>query len=142
MQHVSSASVSVDDHVVGAIDHGLLVYVGLSRDDTVETITRGARKLAGARVIWDAAAGNQISVAEAGGSLLLVSQFTLYGDMARGNRPSFSRAMPADEARGLFDQFIILVRAESGVPVEAGEFQAKMLVESVNVGPINLLWES
>jgi len=145
---VRSARVEVADEVVGAIERGLLVYVGFARGDTPEDRAWVLSKMIGLRVFDDGAAGASaekkkmtMSVAEIGGAVLLVSQFTLYGDLRRGRRPSFDAAMPAEEARAAYDATVHEARL-FGVPVESGRFQAQMQVHSVNDGPVTLWLDS
>jgi D-tyrosyl-tRNA(Tyr) deacylase len=144
VQRVASARVEVDGEVVGAIGRGLLVYLGFGKGDTAEDRRWVVSKIAGLRIFPDdgasGAAADKMnrSVAEVGGSVLLVSQFTLYGDVQRGRRPSFDQAMEPEEARAFYDAAIEEMRAH-GVPVEAGRFRAHMQVTSVNDGPVTLL---
>src|SRR5262245_35233730 len=124
-QRVAEASVLVHGNTVGRIQRGLLVFLGVSRDDTADDADYLLDKLLWLRVFPDEETKMTRNVQEAGGSLLVVSQFTLYGDCRRGRRPSFDRAAPPERARQLYDYF--LERARRGpVPVQAGEFQAMM----------------
>ena len=140
-QRVVSASVEVDGAVVGAIDGGLLVYVGVGRDDGPEDVVWSADKIAGLRIFTDEAGKMSRSVADVGGSVLVVSQFTLYGDVRKGRRPSFDEAAPPDLARRLYEDFCARVRSV-GLRVETGRFAADMRVISVGDGPVTILLDS
>lgn len=141
IQRVSSASVSVDGQIVGSIGAGLLVLLGVGKEDTEQDAEALARKIVELRVFQDEVGKMNLSVKETGGSLLVVSQFTLYGDTRKGRRPSFDQAAPPEEARRLYERFVEAARAE-GVRVETGEFQAMMSVNLVNEGPVTFLVES
>ena len=141
VQRVGSARVEVDGVVVGAIGRGLLVYLGFGRGDTREDRAWMLGKIVGARIFEDDAGKMNRSVAEVGGALLLVSQFTLYGDMRRGRRPSFQDAMPPELAEEAYEAAVAEARA-LGVPVETGRFRADMRVASVNEGPVTLWLDS
>ena len=129
IQTVSRASVTVGDEVIGQIADGLLVLVGVTHDDTAATAAGLARKVHELRILDDEA-----SAADTGAPLLVVSQFTLYGDARKGRRPTWSAAAPAEVAEPLVTAFVEALRAR-GAPVQTGRFRAHMLVESVNVGP-------
>ena len=134
LQRVARASVTVDGRVVGSLaDEGLLVLVGVTHDDGPEQVERLARKIAELRVMRD-----ERSVVEAGAGVLVVSQFTLYGDARKGRRPSWSAAAPGAVAEPLVDAVCAALRAR-GVPVETGVFGADMAVELVNDGPVTLV---
>jgi D-aminoacyl-tRNA deacylase len=135
---VSRAEVRVDGRVTGAVDAGLLVLAAFAPGDGDEELAWMADKLAGLRVFADAEGRMNVSTRDAGGALLVVSQFTLYGDVSRGRRPSFIGAAEPAEAERLYDRFLELCR-ETGLPVESGEFGAMMDVELVNDGPVTLL---
>lgn len=141
LQRVSQASVSVDGETVGRIGPGLLVLLGVGRGDTDQDAETLARKIVELRVFQDSAGKMNLSLKEAGGSLLVVSQFTLYGDTRKGRRPSFDMAAPPEEARRLYERFVEAARAQ-GVKVETGVFQAMMSVSLVNEGPVTFLVES
>ena len=141
VQRVSGASVSVQDAKVGSIGRGLLVFVGVSRSDTTAAADYMVEKLLGLRVFEDEDEKMNLSVREAGGAVLLVSQFTLYGDVRRGKRPSFDEAARPDQARQLYEYMIAKVR-EEGVECSTGEFQAMMRVSLVNEGPVTILIDS
>ncbi len=140
IQRVSRAEVRVDGRVVGAIGHGLLLLVGLEDGDGELRLVRAARKIAGLRVFEDEDGKINRSLAEVGGRVLAVSQFTLAGSLERGRRPSFDRAMRAEDAGPLFERFIGLLKGE-GLAVETGVFQALMEVELVNHGPVTFIWD-
>lgn len=140
MQRVSGASVRVDGETVGSIGRGLLALVGFGPEDGEEELDWMADKLAGLRVFPDEDGRMDRSVADVGGALLLVPQFTLYGDVSRGRRPSFTGAANPDVAEPLFERFLERCRA-TGLPVERGEFGARMEVELVNDGPVTLVVE-
>ena len=141
MQRVSRASVKVDGVVVGEIGRGLLVLLGVGKGDTAEAVEYLAEKIVGLRIFPDDEDKMNRSVAEAGGAVLVVSQFTLYGDVRRGRRPGFDRAAGPDEARVLYEMFCQAV-ARRGVEVRTGVFQAMMQVEGVNEGPVTILVDS
>lgn len=135
LQRVSEASVRVDGNTVGSIGTGLLVLVGVVRGDTDADADRLAERLATYRVFPDAEDRMNRSVADAGGAILAVPQFTLAADTGRGRRPSFGRAAAPDEGRRLFERLCETVAA-AGVPVERGEFGADMKVQLTNDGPV------
>ena len=135
VQTVSRASVTVGDEVTGAITDGLLVLVGVTHDDTAEKAATLARKVHELRILE-----GEASAADRGAPLLVVSQFTLYGDARKGRRPTWSAAAPAEVAEPLVTAFVEALRGR-GATVATGRFRARMLVESVNVGPNTLLLE-
>jgi D-tyrosyl-tRNA(Tyr) deacylase len=135
VQTVSQAAVTVGGEVVGEIADGLLVLLGVTHTDTADTAATMARKVHEMRILDDEA-----SAAERGAPLLVVSQFTLYGDARKGRRPTWSAAAPAEVAEPLVSTFVEALRAR-GATVETGRFRAHMLVESVNVGPRSVLLE-
>ena len=141
VQRVILARVRVDSRLVAAIEHGLLVLVGIARDDDATDTAYLANKIVGLRVFEDADHRFNRSVRDVEGAVLLVSQFTLYGDCRRGRRPSFDQAAPPVEARAVYAALTEAVRAH-GVSVQTGEFQAHMAVESVNDGPVTILLDS
>ena len=136
VQRVTQASVSVDGERVSGIGPGLLVLLGVHRDDGPEQADRLARKLLALRIFEDAEGRMSLSVAEVGGELLCVSQFTLYGDTRKGNRPSFTEAAPPEHAEPLYEQ----VREALGA--QGGRFGERMAVELVNDGPVTLIMET
>ena len=141
IQRVSRASVTVDGRVAGEIGAGLLVLLGVSKTDNPESAAYLAEKIANLRIFSDEAGKLNLSVLETGGSALVVSQFTLYGDTRGGRRPSYIQAAPPEEANRLYQEFIRSMRA-LGVRVETGVFQAHMQVELVNDGPVTILIDS
>lgn len=141
VQRVSSARVRVGEQVVGAIGPGLLVLLGISAADGPADVRYLSEKIVGLRVFPDDVGKMNRSIVEAGGSVLLVSQFTLYGDCRKGRRPSFDAAAPPAVAKALYLDVARSVR-ERGIAVETGEFQAMMAVELVNDGPVTILLDS
>jgi D-tyrosyl-tRNA(Tyr) deacylase len=141
LQRVSSARVEVDGKRVGEIGAGLLVLVGVEREDTERDADSLADKIAHLRVFRDSDGKMNLSVVETGGGILAVSQFTLLGDTRKGRRPSFDRAAPPDKARELYEYFIAVLRRRN-IPVATGVFQADMQVHLVNDGPVTILCES
>ena len=138
LQRVTQASVTVAGEVVGEIDHGLLVLVGVEPEDAEQTVTRMAERLLRYRVFPDAEGKMNLNVAEAGGAILLVSQFTLAADTNSGNRPGFSTAAPPQQASNLCNQLADALR-RGDVRVETGRFGADMQVALVNDGPVTFL---
>jgi D-aminoacyl-tRNA deacylase len=141
VQRVASARVEVEGEVVGAIDRGLLVYVGFGRGDDDGDRSWVLSKMMGLRVFEDGDGKMSRSLADVGGAVLLVSQFTLYGDLRRGRRPSFDDAMPPEEAEAVY-QAIIREARGAGARVETGRFGAHMRVVSVNDGPVTIWIDS
>jgi len=141
VQRVSRAQVTVNGEIAGKIGRGLLVLLGVGRDDGEADATYLAEKIAGLRVFEDAEGKMNRSVQDVGGSVLAVSQFTLYGDVRRGKRPSFDAAAPPEKARQLYEFFVEQIRA-AGLPCETGRFQEMMKVELVNEGPVTILLDS
>ena len=141
VQRVSRAKVSVNDEITGKISLGLVVLLGVGRDDTNADATYLVEKIAGLRVFEDAHGKMNLSVKDIGGSVLAVSQFTLYGDVRRGKRPSFDAAAPPEKARQLYEFFVDQIRA-AGLRCETGRFQEMMQVELVNEGPVTILLDS
>ena len=137
VQRVSSARVEVEGEVTGSIGRGLLVLLGVGQGDTEKQAAWLAEKTAGLRIFEDDAGKMNLSVQDVGGSVLVVSQFTLYGDCRKGRRPSFTEAAPPDLADQLYQVFVNHLRALD-IPVETGVFQAKMLVHLVNEGPATI----
>jgi D-tyrosyl-tRNA(Tyr) deacylase len=141
IQRVSQAGVVIDGSTVGAIRTGLVVFVGISRADTCADADYLSDKILGLRIFPDESGKMNRDITEAGGSLLVVSQFTLYGDCRKGRRPSFDQAAPPEQARALYDYFVETLRRAS-VPVETGVFQAMMEVHLINQGPVTILVDS
>jgi D-tyrosyl-tRNA(Tyr) deacylase len=138
---VSEARVTIDGSVVAEIDRGLCVLLGVGIDDTEEDASYLCDKIAGLRLFEDEAGKMNRSLEEVGASLLVVSQFTLYGDCRKGRRPSFSAAAAPTRAAELYAHFVARARA-AGLPVATGRFQARMQVSLVNDGPVTLLVDS
>ncbi|HSW30879.1 MAG TPA: D-aminoacyl-tRNA deacylase [Longimicrobiales bacterium] len=141
LQRVSRAQVSVDGRVVGRIGAGFLLLVGFRAGDGDEHLAWMADKVLGLRVLPDADGKMNLGLEEAGGDLLVVSQFTLYGDVRKGRRPSFVDAAHPELAVPLYERFVGLLRERARGSVETGEFGAHMVVELVNDGPVTLLLE-
>lgn len=141
VQRVTRAEVRAGGRVVGKIERGLLIYLGVSAGDEQADADYLAPKLAQLRVFEDDLGKMNRSVLEAGGSALVVSQFTLYGDCRGGRRPSYIQAAPPEKAEALYEYFLTKLR-EFALPVEAGVFRAMMEVDSVNDGPVTLLLDS
>ncbi|MGA9812815.1 MAG: D-aminoacyl-tRNA deacylase [Terriglobales bacterium] len=141
VQRVNRARVSVGNDLAGEIGAGLLVLLGVSKNDTEGDASYLADKIIGLRVFEDAGGKMNYAVPEAKGSVLVVSQFTLYGDVRHGKRPSFDAAAPPEKARELYEYFVERIRA-AGVRCETGRFQEMMQVELVNDGPVTILLDS
>ncbi|MDZ7632385.1 MAG: D-aminoacyl-tRNA deacylase [Gemmatimonadaceae bacterium] len=137
LQRVTRAEVRVDDRVTGRIERGYLLLVGLTHDDTEARLAWMAEKVAGLRLFPDAEGKMNLALADVGGAVLVVSQFTLYGDARKGRRPSFIDAARPEVAIPLYERFIALLH-ERGLPVQTGEFGAMMQVELINDGPVTL----
>ena len=142
VQRVSEARVSVGDRLVAEIGRGLLVLVGVGREDDADDVRYMVGKIRDAR-LFESDEGKPMdrSVGEVGGAVLVVSQFTLYGDMRKGRRPSFDNAAPSETARALYEDLVRELRAVP-LPVATGEFQAMMRVELINDGPVTVLIDS
>ena len=141
VQRVREARVTIDGAVVGAIDRGLCVLLGVAATDTAADADRLCQKITGLRIFEDDEGRMNKAVDEIGGALLVVSQFTLHGDVRKGRRPSFQNAAPAERARSLYDHFV--TQASRGpVPVATGEFQAHMAVTLVNDGPVTMILDT
>ncbi len=141
VQRVSRAKVSVNAEVSGEIGRGLLVLLGVGHPDTETDVDYLAGKIVGLRIFEDEKGKMNLCVRDVGGSVLAVSQFTLYGDLRRGKRPSFDDAAPPAHARRLYELFVERIRAD-GMRCETGRFQEMMQVESVNEGPVTILLDS
>lgn len=140
LQKVKKASVSVDNKIVGSIDKGYCLLVGVHKESTEEDAKYLAKKVAQARLFEDENDKINLSLKDVGGSILSVSQFTLYADTKKGNRPSFTNAAGAEKANALYEQFNKYLR-EEGVTVETGIFQTVMEVNIVNDGPVTIVYE-
>jgi D-tyrosyl-tRNA(Tyr) deacylase len=141
LQRVSRASVSIDGDTVGRIDRGLVVFVGVAKDDGPADIDYISSKIVDVRIFGDERGRMQHSVRDVGGALLVISPFTLLGDVRKGRRPAFDAAEAPDAARRIYDDVLVRLRA-SGVPVETGRFQAHMQVDLANDGPVTILLDS
>jgi D-tyrosyl-tRNA(Tyr) deacylase len=141
IQRVIRAQVSVGEEIVGKIGPGLLVLLGIAKTDTPADAEYLAAKITGLRIFEDENGKMNLSLAETHGSVLAVSQFTLYGDVRKGKRPSFDEAAPPELARELYEYFVAKIR-ETGITCETGRFQAMMQVELVNDGPVTILLDS
>ena len=141
LQRVAHASVTVDEKVIGKIQRGFLLLVGVTHDDVIEDMEYLVRKIVQMRIFEDEEGKLNRSIQDIGGEILSVSQFTLYADTKKGNRPSFSKAAPGDVAVEMFEQFNGLLR-DTGIPVETGLFGADMKVELLNDGPVTILLDS
>jgi len=141
VQRVSSAQVTVGEEVVGKIGAGLLVLLGVAKSDTQADADYLASKILGLRIFDDENGKMNLSLAETRGSVLAVSQFTLYGDARKGRRPSFDEAAPPQLANELYQHFVRKIR-EAGFTCQTGRFQAMMTVELVNDGPVTILLDS
>jgi D-tyrosyl-tRNA(Tyr) deacylase len=140
LQRVSSASVTVDNKTVGEIGEGYVALLGIHREDTHDDLEYIARKLLGLRVFPDDQGRMNLSVTDINGSVLLISQFTLYADTRKGRRPGFDSAAPPDAAIPLYEEMILRLSQE--VPVQTGEFGKRMTVELVNQGPVTVVLDS
>lgn len=138
LQRVDRAAVRIEGRTAGEVERGLLVLVGFAPEDDEDRLRWMAEKIRGLRIFPDEDGRMNLDLAEAGGALLVVSQFTLYGDASKGRRPSFIAAASPEQARRLYDRFLALC-AEGGTTVESGEFGAMMDVELVNSGPVTLV---
>jgi D-aminoacyl-tRNA deacylase len=141
VQRVAEARVAVGEEIVGEIGAGLCVFVGVGREDGDKNAEALADKLSNLRVFEDEQGKMNASIVDRGGEVLVISQFTVYGDCRRGNRPSFTAAAPADQADRLYRYFIERLRG-AGLKVAAGRFQARMKVALVNDGPVTLILDN
>lgn len=141
VQRVLRAKVSVDGKITGEIGRGMLVFLGVGADDGEPDADYLAGKIVGLRIFDDEQGKMNVSAAQAALGVLVVSQFTLYGDVRRGKRPSFDAAAPPEKARALYEYFVERIR-HAGLACETGQFQASMQVELVNDGPVTILLDS
>ena len=142
LQRVKSASVSIEGLVVGEIEQGFLLLVGVGPNDTRDDASYLARKIAGMRIFSDENEKMNLSIDQVGGKILSVSQFTLFADTKKGNRPSFTGAASPEAANKLYEEFNEILRTEYGLIVETGEFGADMQVSLVNDGPVTILLDT
>ena len=141
IQRVTNASVTIDGNVSGKIDNGFMVLIGVCEEDTKEIADKLVKKLIGLRIFADAEGKTNLSIKDVNGQLLLVSQFTLYADCRKGNRPSFIKAGSPEHAENLYNYIVDLCKKEIEV-VETGEFGADMKVELINDGPFTIILDS
>lgn len=141
VQRVNNASCTVDEKITGKIDKGFLVFIGVSNEDTEEIADKMVKKLLGLRIFDDEAGKTNLALKDVGGSLLLISQFTLYADCSHGNRPSFINAGAPDMAEKLYEYIISMVRTE-GYTAETGIFGAEMTIKLENDGPFTIILDS
>jgi D-tyrosyl-tRNA(Tyr) deacylase len=141
IQRVSSAAVSIGGGTIASIERGILVLAAFARSDTEETTAWFARKIPTLRIFEDAEGKMNVSLEESGGAILVVSQFTLYGDCMKGKRPGFERSAPPETAGRLYERFLEQLAASTACPVESGRFQEHMQVSLVNDGPVTLIIE-
>jgi D-tyrosyl-tRNA(Tyr) deacylase len=141
LQRVTDARVTVGGRICGRIEAGLLVYLGVAEEDEERDLTYTAEKVANLRIFPDENGKMNLSLLDAGGSVLVVSQFTLYGDARQGRRPSYTAAAEPEKARLYYERFVERIRG-LGVEVETGEFAARMEVRYTNTGPVTILLDS
>ncbi len=141
VQRVKEAHVTVDGQEIGRIDHGLLVYLGIGETDQEQDITYLAAKVAALRIFQDEKGAMNRSVQDLGGQALVISQFTLFGDVRRGRRPSFTQAMDPKKAKPMYEQFAAHLETLD-IPTAKGQFGAMMQVHAINDGPVTILLDS
>ena len=141
IQRVSQASVSVDNELVGRIDQGMLVLLGVEQNDSPADLAYMVKKTIGLRIFEDQEGKMNLSIQQVVGQMLVVSQFTLLGDMRKGNRPSFVDAAPPEQANKMYERFVSSIRDES-IEAQTGVFGANMQVQLVNDGPVTILLDS
>lgn len=142
IQRVSEARVDIEDRTSGKIGHGLLVLLGITHDDTDEDIEWVVKKMVNLRIFSDAEGKMNHSVVDVGGGILVVSQFTLYADAKKGNRPSYIRSAPPETAIPIYKRFLDILRVRFSGKIETGEFGAMMDVHLVNDGPVTIVLDS
>lgn len=141
LQRVSEASVAVDGDTIGSIGPGLLIFLGIAEEDGPEDLDQLLKKIPALRIFEDGEGKMNLSLADKGGALLVISQFTLLADTTKGNRPSFFRAAKPEKAEGLYKEFVARLRV-SGVKVQTGRFGADMKVGLLNDGPVTILLDT
>lgn len=142
VQRVKHAKVSVEGSITGEIEKGILVLIGVGEDDTIKDLEYMAEKIINLRIFEDSEDKMNLSVLDVKGDVLVVSQFTLYGDCRKGNRPSYSKAARPDIAKEYYDRFIEYIKDKYKIKVESGVFQASMEVDFINDGPVTLMLDS
>ena len=142
VQRVKSASVAVDNELVGSIQQGLVVFLGISVSDTRDQVLQLSRKVAKLRIFADQKAPMNVDVQSVGGEILVVSQFTLHAQTKKGNRPSFIEAASGDKAEPLYKEFILCLQKETGKDIQSGHFGANMSVAVVNDGPVTIILDT
>ncbi|HQC30337.1 MAG TPA: D-aminoacyl-tRNA deacylase [Acholeplasmataceae bacterium] len=140
VQRVKEASVTIDNEVVGKINKGFLIYVGITDTDTEVEVEKLARKISGLRIFEDNEGKMNLDITQVDGEILVISQFTLYADMKRGNRPSFIKAARPEHAIPLYEMFVSLLRENHHV--EVGVFGADMKIHSINDGPVTIIYDT
>ncbi len=140
VQRVKEASVTIDNEVVGKINKGFLIYVGITDTDTEVEVEKLARKISGLRIFEDNEGKMNLDIMQVDGEILIISQFTLYADMKRGNRPSFIKAARPEHAIPLYEMFVSLLRENHHV--EVGVFGADMKIHSINDGPVTIIYDT
>lgn len=138
VQKVLSASCTVDNKITGKIDQGFMLLVGFTHSDTIENVNKMAKKIVGLRIFEDECGKMNLSIKDVGGKILSISQFTLYGDCNKGNRPSFVNSMNPASANELYNQFNEILRNEHGMIVETGIFGAHMILDPICDGPVTI----
>lgn len=141
IQRVSNAQVTVANEIVGAINHGMVVLLGIGQDDTAQQIEQIGRKIIDLRIFDDESGKPNVALRDSGGAVLLISQFTLYADVSRGRRPGYSHAAHPDIAAPLVEQMAAFLRS-NGITVETGQFGAEMRVALINEGPYTIILDS
>lgn len=141
IQRVTSSSVTVDNQIIGEIKNGLNVLIGICNDDTIEDLQYVADKIINLRIFHDENDKMNLCIQDVKGELLIISQFTLYGDCRKGRRPNFMQAKGGEEAIVLYEKFVDIIK-KSGLKVETGEFGADMKVQINNDGPVTILLDS
>lgn len=141
IQRVSNAQVTVANEIVGAINHGMVVLLGIGQNDTAQQIEQIGRKIIDLRIFDDESGKPNVALRDSGGAVLLISQFTLYADVSRGRRPGYSHAAHPDIAAPLVEQMAAFLRS-NGITVETGQFGAEMRVALINEGPYTIILDS
>jgi len=140
IQRVKKAEVSVNKKIIGKINHGLLVFLGVHKNDTENNVKKLTKKISNLRIFSDKNDKMNLSIKDTNGEILIISQFTLYGECKKGNRPSFIESAPPELAKNLYKNFINHLKKEN-IKIETGKFRANMQIDSINDGPISLIIE-